>query len=60
MTGQEFKAALKALGLSQRRFAAKIGVEPNTVNRWAVDAVPVPSVVVEYLRVLTLAQRMLQ
>jgi len=35
-----FTATLKMLGISQARFAAYIGKDPNTVSRWAVSGVP--------------------
>jgi transcriptional regulator with XRE-family HTH domain len=42
MTADEFRATLKALGLRQRILAEALGVEPNTVSRWAKGKVTVP------------------
>ena len=42
MTGREFRAALEALGVTQRWFADALGVGARQVNRWASGAVPVP------------------
>lgn len=32
-----FLASLKALGMTQRAFAARAGVHPTTVYKWGVD-----------------------
>jgi len=42
MTAPEFRAALKTLGVSQRWLAARLGVDPVTVWRWARGDLPVP------------------
>lgn len=43
MTAAEFRATLKRLGLRQRKLAGLLGVDVNTVNRWATGKVaPVP------------------
>jgi transcriptional regulator with XRE-family HTH domain len=42
MTSADFRAALKSLGLSQLELAERLGVDPSTVNRWAVGRVAVP------------------
>lgn len=42
MTALEFRAALKALGISQRWLARHLGVAVSTVNRWAQGDFPVP------------------
>jgi len=34
MTPSEFESAMKSLGLTQGRVARKLGVRPETVNRW--------------------------
>lgn len=34
MTPQEFEAGLQRLGMSQGQAAKKLGVRPETVNRW--------------------------
>lgn len=54
MTADEFRTALRALGLRQNRLAAALGVDFNTVSRWAVGTVPVPKYAQSYLRVLDL------
>lgn len=41
MTHTEFRTALRRLGISQRRFADRIGVGHDTVNRWATGKRPV-------------------
>jgi transcriptional regulator with XRE-family HTH domain len=45
MTGAELLLALRTLGLSQRRFAEKIGYREETVSRWIRGHEPVPKVV---------------
>lgn len=53
MTAPDLRAALRALGLTQREFAARIGVASNTVNRWVMGTIEVPpyaAYVVELLR----------
>lgn len=42
MTAPEFRAALKSMHISQRSLAERLGVDPNTVNRWATGKAPVP------------------
>lgn len=42
LTGDAFRARLRALDISQRRFAALAGVTTNTVSRWRTGALPVP------------------
>lgn len=42
MTGPEFRAALAALGMEQRAFAARFGILPGTVNRWVMGHRAVP------------------
>lgn len=42
MTPETFRSTLKALGLSQRSFASRLGVNVHTVNRWALGQLPVP------------------
>jgi transcriptional regulator with XRE-family HTH domain len=49
MTGAEFRAMLKDLGLSQRALAERLGLAISTVNRWALDKAPVPQYAVAYL-----------
>lgn len=42
LSAAEFRAALRARGLTQRRLAQFLGVSAVTVNRWALGALPVP------------------
>ena len=42
MTSDEFRAELKALELSQRALALRLGLAVTTVNRWALALAPVP------------------
>ena len=49
MTSDEFRAELKALGLSQRALALRLGLATTTVNRWALALAPVPRYAVAYL-----------
>jgi len=42
MTSDEFRAELKALGLSRRALALRLGLAVTTVNRWALALAPVP------------------
>jgi len=53
MTGEEFGAALRELGLPQRQFAMRAGVSAEAVNRWVRGHNPTPpwiDLVVELLR----------
>jgi len=52
MTGPEFRAALAALGMEQRAFAARFAVLPGTVSRWAMGHRAVPSWVPPVLELL--------
>ena len=54
------KAALSGFGWSQRRFAERLGCDQDTVSRWCTGKTPVPGWVVEYLRVIGLAQEILK
>lgn len=49
MTGQELKAALKSLGLSQIEFAKETGNTNETISRWAQGKRPVPLLAQRYL-----------
>lgn len=42
MDHEDFRTALEELGISQRWFAQHVGVDPQTVNRWATDKLVVP------------------
>jgi len=50
MSENEFREALKTLGISQRQFAADIRTDITAVNRWAKGRVPVPGAAEAYLR----------
>jgi transcriptional regulator with XRE-family HTH domain len=52
MTAPELRAALKSLHLSQRSLAERLGVDPTTVNRWAVGKAPVPQYAAYVLELL--------
>ena len=45
MTATQFRAALRRLGLSQRRLALQLKVDPKTTNRWARGRSPIPEAV---------------
>ena len=52
MNGAAFRRLRTRLGLSQAKFARKIGVSPNTVYRWEAGAVAIPPPVAVLLRLL--------
>jgi transcriptional regulator with XRE-family HTH domain len=52
MTGAEFKAAVTALGLTQRAFAARFDILPGTVSRWVQEHRAVPAWVPAVLEML--------
>lgn len=60
MNGQDLKAALKAIGWSQKDLAKRLEVNEDTVGRWVTGKTVVPGYVVEYLRVLGLARQILE
>lgn len=49
MRGSDLKATLAGLGWSQRAFADRIDVDPDTVSRWATDKSEMPGAAVAYL-----------
>jgi DNA-binding transcriptional regulator YiaG len=49
MTPTEFRATLRALGLTQRALAERLGLATSTVNRWAKGHADVPQYAVAYL-----------
>jgi transcriptional regulator with XRE-family HTH domain len=49
MTHTEFRAALRAIGMTQRALAERLGLAISTVNRWALGQAPVPQYAVAYL-----------
>lgn len=54
MKGEELKASLAALKLSQVDLAHMLDVRQSTVSRWATDRVAVPVHVIFILRMLRL------
>ena len=52
MTGPELRAALDAIGMSQREFASRFGLWEGSVSRWIHDARAVPSWVQPTLNLL--------
>lgn len=52
MTAAELHAAMKALGLSQRALASRLGVALSTVSAWATGKAPVPKYASAYLELL--------
>ena len=49
MTALQFRVALKRLGLSQRRLALRLKLDPKTTNRWARGKSPIPEAVAQLL-----------
>lgn len=49
MTPADFRALLRAAGLSQRALAQRLGVDHGTVSRWARGSLAVPRYAVAYL-----------
>ncbi len=43
MTGDEFNAAIKSLGLRKKWLAERLGVAPQTLSRWVKGELPVPA-----------------
>lgn len=52
MNADEFRVALKVLGIRQRWLAERLGVAVSTVNRWAKGTLPVPQYAVFALSLL--------
>jgi transcriptional regulator with XRE-family HTH domain len=52
MKGTEVRRVRKLLGLSQRAFAERVGVAPNTVARWERDELTVGSTAAILIRLL--------
>lgn len=48
----DLKQTLKILGLTQREFARKLGVDHMTVNRWITEKLPVPRYAAAYLELM--------
>lgn len=53
MTPDELRATLRALGLTQRALADRLGHAYSTVNHWATGHFQVPQHVVAYLECAT-------
>lgn len=56
MSHTDLKASLSGLGWSQKKFASRLGCDEDTVSRWCTGKTPVPSPIVEYVRVVLLAK----
>lgn len=52
MKGRDVRRVRRLLGLTQRAFAAKVGVTPNTVARWERDELTVGSTAAILIRLL--------
>jgi transcriptional regulator with XRE-family HTH domain len=52
MKGSEVRRVRKQLGLTQRAFAERVGVNPNTVARWERDELTVGSTAAILIRLL--------
>ena len=52
MTGEEYRAAIKRLGLSQVQAAKFLGVDATTSRRWIADKHGIPEAVAMLLRVM--------
>jgi transcriptional regulator with XRE-family HTH domain len=52
MTSEEFRIALRRLGISQRRLALDLGVAISTTNKWATGKAPVAPYVSYLLRLI--------
>jgi transcriptional regulator with XRE-family HTH domain len=52
VTGTEVRKVRKLLGLTQRAFAGRVGVTPNTVARWERNEVTVGSTAAILIRLL--------
>ena len=59
MKPEKFKDALSQLGMSQAKFAERMGIDATTVSRWMQGHTPLPQWAVEYIRVLLLAKEIL-
>lgn len=52
MTALDLRAALRALGITQRGFARRLGVANNTVNRWVMGTIEVPQYAAYVVRLM--------
>jgi len=57
MNADEFRAALRTLGITQRQLAAVIRTDVTAVNRWATGRVSMPGAVEAYLRLRLRVER---
>ena len=49
LTPEQFTTALAGLGWKQSDFARRVGITPQSVNRWAAGTAPCPPWLAEYL-----------
>lgn len=52
MTANQFRDAIKKLGLSQRKAGDFLGVDERSSRRWACDEADVPESVAKLLRLM--------
>ena len=52
MTGDEFRAALRDLGMTQHEFAVQAGLFPSSITRWVQQKRAVPGLAVWVIRLL--------
>ncbi|MEH2626810.1 DNA-binding transcriptional regulator YiaG [Bradyrhizobium sp. AZCC 1719] len=52
MTGDDFRAAIEKIGVSQEGFGRLIGVRGRTVRSWIAEEFPVPKVVALFARLM--------
>lgn len=57
MTADQFRAALKSLGLYQMELAELLGLTTSQVSRWAKGRTPIPRYVPLVLELLALKNR---
>ena len=60
MTSREVKRVRRLLGLTQRGFAERVGVRPNTVHRWEAGTLTVGSTAAILIRLLAQLARQRQ
>jgi len=58
MTGQQLRAALRGLGVSQMEASRRLGVDPSTVRRWLSGARRIPEPVAILMRTWLKARRL--
>lgn len=59
MTPDEFRAALKDVGISQAEYARRIDVNKDTMNRWATGRLtPIPRYAIYPLELLIAIKRL--